>query len=256
MSDLVSVRREYDGAIWCVTFGLPPGNILDHATLHALAELFLEMRKETTLKAVCLAGAGDQFSYGASIEEHLPESIEALLAAVTKTVFAIVDSHLVVVSAVKGRCLGGGLEIAALGHRILCAADATFAQPEIALGAFAPVGSIVLAPRVGQAAADDLCLAGRTIGAAEAKAIGLVDQVVQGDVMDAALEWASKTCLPRSARSLRYATQAVRANLVARLHAELPEMNRLYLDGLMQTRDAVEGVQAFLEKRDPTWVNE
>jgi cyclohexa-1,5-dienecarbonyl-CoA hydratase len=256
MSELVSVRRENDGAIWCLTFGQPPGNILDHATLHALAETFREMRKETALKAVCMAGAGDHFSYGASIEEHLPESVEALIAAVTLAVFEIVDSHLVVVSAVNGRCLGGGLEIATLGHRILCTPSATFAQPEIALGVFAPVGSIVLASRIGQTTAEDLCLTGRTIGADEAKTIGLVDDIVRGDVMDAAVEWARKTCLPRSARSLRYAVQAVRAKFGARLHAELPEMNRVYLDGLMRTRDAVEGVQAFLEKRDPTWVNE
>jgi cyclohexa-1,5-dienecarbonyl-CoA hydratase len=79
---------------------------------------------------------------------------------------------------------------------------------------------------------------------------------VNGDVMDAALEWARHTCIPRSARSLRYALQAVRARLAARVHLELPELNRLYLDGLMSTADAVEGVQAFLEKRAPNWANE
>lgn len=256
MSALVSVESVESGAIWRVTFGKPPGNILDRATLRELSDTFHEARKETALKAVCLAGAGDHFSYGASVQEHLPDEVSSLLAAVHQVVMSILESHLVVVTAVRGCCLGGGLEIAALGHHIVAARDATFAQPEIALGVFAPVGSIVLAPRIGQAAAEDLCLTGRTVSADEAKRLGLVDDVVTADVMEAAVEWARRTCVPRSARSLRYALQAVRASLVARVERELPELNRLYLDGLMTTADAVEGLQAFLEKRAPNWVNE
>jgi cyclohexa-1,5-dienecarbonyl-CoA hydratase len=256
MSALVLVERVDAGAIWRVTFGQPPGNILDRATIRELSDTFHEARKETSLKAVCLAGAGDHFSYGASIQEHLPDEIESLLAAVHQLVMSILESHLVVVSAVRGCCLGGGLEIAALSHRLVAETGATFSQPEIALGVFAPVASIVLAPRIGQTAAEDLCLTGRTVAADEAKRLGLVDEVASGDVMEAAVDWARRTCVPRSARSLRYAMQAVRASLVARVHLELPELNRLYLDGLMSTADAVEGVQAFLEKRAPNWVNE
>ncbi len=256
MNALVSVESVDAGAIWRVTFGQPPGNILDRATIRALSDTFHEARKETSLKAVCLAGAGEHFSYGASVQEHLPDDVASLLAAVHQVVMSILDSHLVVVTAVRGCCLGGGLEIAALSHRIVAARGATFAQPEIALGVFAPVASIVLAPRIGQAAAEDLCLTGRTVSADEAKRLGLVDDVVTADVMEAAVEWARRTCVPRSARSLRYALQAVRASLVARVHRELPELNRLYLDGLMTTADAVEGLHAFLEKRAPNWVNE
>jgi cyclohexa-1,5-dienecarbonyl-CoA hydratase len=256
MSDLVTVESVDAGAIWRLTFGQPPGNILDRATIRALSDRFHDARKETALKAVCLAGAGEHFSYGASIQEHVPDEIESLLAAMHQLVMSILESHLVLVSAVRGCCLGGGLEIAALSHRIVAEPGATFSQPEIALGVFAPVASIVLAPRIGQTAAEDLCLTGRTVAADEAKRLGLVDEVASGDVMEAAVDWARRTCVPRSARSLRYAMQAVRASLVARVHLELPELNRLYLDGLMSTADAVEGVQAFLEKRAPNWVNE
>jgi cyclohexa-1,5-dienecarbonyl-CoA hydratase len=256
MSALVSVEPVDAGAIWRVTFGQPPGNILDRATMRALSDTFHEARKETSLKAVCLAGAGEHFSYGASIQEHLPDEVSSLLAAVHQLVMSILESHLVVVSAVRGCCLGGGLELATLSHRIVAEPGATFAQPEIALGVFAPVASIVLALRIGQAAAEDLCLTGRTVAVDEAQRLGLVDEVAKGAVMDAAVDWARRTCGPRSARSLRYAVQAVRARLLARVDLELPELNRLYLDGLMSTADAVEGVQAFLEKRAPNWVNE
>lgn len=256
MSEHVTVERLEQGAIWRVTFGVPPGNILDRALAHELSETFHEARKDPSVKAVCLEGAGDHFSYGASIKEHLPDEVALLLASMHQLVTAIVDSHLVMVSAVRGRCLGGGLEIAALGHRVIAAPGATFAQPEIALGVFAPIGSIVLAPRIGQTAADDLCLTGRTVEADEAHKIGLVDEIVSGNPSEAAVRWATVHCLPRSARSLRYAVQAVRARLAARIHAELPDLTHLYLDGLMSTADAVEGVQAFLEKRSPVWTNE
>lgn len=256
MSERVTVQPLETGAIWRVTFGVPPGNILDRATAHDLAEAFHEARKDPSVKAVCLEGAGEHFSYGASIQEHLPDDVALLLASMQQLVAAIIDSHLVVVNAVRGRCLGGGLEIAALGHRVVAARDATFAQPEIALGVFAPIGSIVLAPRIGQTAAEDLCLTGRTIDVDEARRLGLVDEVATGDVTEAAVRWATVHCTPRSARSLRYAVQAVRARLAARIHTELPDLTRLYLDGLMSTADAVEGVQAFLEKRPPVWSNE
>ena len=256
MSERVTVQPLEHDAIWRVTFGVPPGNILDRATAHELSETFHEARKNSAVKAVCLEGAGEHFSYGASIQEHAPDDVALLLASMHQLVTAIIDSHLVVVSAVRGRCLGGGLEIAALGHRVVAARGATFAQPEIALGLFAPIGSIVLAPRIGQPAAEDLCLTGRTIDVDEAQRMGLVDEIATGDVMDAAIRWATEHCAKTPARSLRYAVQAVRAHLAARVHAELPDLTRLYLDGLMSTADAVEGVQAFLEKRPPVWSNE
>jgi cyclohexa-1,5-dienecarbonyl-CoA hydratase len=256
MSERVTVQPVEDGAIWRITFGVPPGNILDRATAHELSEAFHEARKDPGVKAVCLEGAGQHFSYGASIKEHLPDEVALLLASMQQLVSAIIDSHLVVVAAVRGRCLGGGLEIAALAHRVIAAPEATFAQPEIALGVFAPIASIVLAPRIGQRAAEDLCLTGRTVDAEEARRMGLVDEIGSGGVMDAAVRWAAEHCLPRSARSLRYAVQAVRAHFAARVHAELPELTRLYLDGLMSTADALEGLQAFLEKRPPVWSNE
>src|SRR6202043_4262577 len=93
MSPLVSVERVDAGAIWHVTFGQPPGNILDRATIRALSDTFHEARKETSLKAVCLAGAGEHFSYGASIQEHLPDEISSLLAAVHQLVMSILESH-------------------------------------------------------------------------------------------------------------------------------------------------------------------
>jgi cyclohexa-1,5-dienecarbonyl-CoA hydratase len=256
MSELLTVELLEDGAIRRLVFGNTPGNILDHATLRALTEDLMEARKNESLKGIILEGAGEHFSYGASVVEHLPDDVQPMLAAVRQLVLTILDMHVVTIAVVRGRCLGGGLELASVCHRIVASKDATFAQPEIALGAFAPVASVVLPGRIGRGAAEDLCITGRTVEAKEAQAMGLIDEVAPGDPLDAAMAWARARLLPRSARSLRYAVQAVRLSLTTTVQRDLPELERLYLDGLMKTEDAIEGVRAFLEKRAPVWTNE
>jgi cyclohexa-1,5-dienecarbonyl-CoA hydratase len=118
---------------------------------------------------------------------------------------------------------------------------------------FAPIASIVLPERIGRAHGEDLCLTGRIVAAAEAQAMGLVDEITAGDPGDAAIAWAQAHFAARSAASLRFATRAVRADLTARIRAELPVLEALYVDELMATADANEGLRAFLEKRPPVW---
>jgi cyclohexa-1,5-dienecarbonyl-CoA hydratase len=204
------------------------------------------------LRAICLEGAGPHFSFGASVQEHLPDRVSGMLQKFDALLGALLDSHVPVLAAVRGSCLGGALELATVCHRIVAAREATFGQPEIVLGVFAPAASVLLTERIGRGHAEDLCLSGRTIGTDEAFRVGLADEIA-GDPMAAALAYARQHFVPRSASSLRLAVEAARTGLVARLQRDLPAVERLYLDRLMKTGDAVEGLQAFLEKRAPHW---
>lgn len=251
--DLVALERFESGALWHVRFGVPKGNVLDAALMEALADVFRSASASPHVKAICLQGRGQHFSFGASVQEHLPPHVGAMLKRFHDLLLTMLDSAVPVIAAVSGQCLGGGLELVSLCHRVVAARNAHLGQPEIALGVFAPVASIVLAERVGRGHADDLCLTGRTVTADEALVMGLVDEVVAGDAAEAALTWARTHLLPKSASSLRFAVRASRAALRARLAAELPPMERLYLDGLMSTADAVEGLHAFLDRRAATW---
>ena len=251
----LSVERLDEGAIWRVAIGGSKGNILDGAVMQALAELFRDARVSPQLKAICLEGQGAHFSFGASVPEHLPPLAGAMLGAFHGALLAMIDSHVPVLAAVRGQCLGGGLEIVMLCHRVVAAPDARLGQPEILLGVFARMASIVLADRGGGAAADDLCLSGRSVTAQEALAMRLVDQIADGDPAEEAIGWARTHLLPKSASSLRYAVRAARLGLRARLAAELPAIERLYLDDLMSTADALEGLQAFMERRPVKWRN-
>jgi cyclohexa-1,5-dienecarbonyl-CoA hydratase len=249
----VSLEPLDDGALWRVTIGGSKGNVIDAGVMDALTRLFEEAARAPALRAICLEGQGAHFSFGASVQEHLPGQVEEMLRRFHAMLLALVDSGVVVVAAVRGQCLGGGLEVVTLCHRVVAARDARFGQPEIQLGVFAPAASLLLAERVGRPRAEDLCLTGRVLGADEALAMGLVDEVTDADPAEQALGWARTHLLPRSASSLRFAVRAVRAALRKRLATGLPEIERLYLEELMRTDDAVEGLTAFLEKRAPDW---
>jgi cyclohexa-1,5-dienecarbonyl-CoA hydratase len=254
MTDPVTIAPQDDGAWWRVTLGGSKGNVLDAVLMGRLTQVFDDARRAAGLKAIVLEGQGAHFSFGASVQEHLPGQVAGMLDHFRHLLFALLDSSVVVLGAVRGQCLGGGLELVTLCHRIFAARDAKFGQPEITLGVFAPAASIVLAQRIGRTHAEDLCLTGRVIGAADALGMGLVDELTD-DPAEMALAWARTHLADRSATSLRLAVRAIRADLFAKLKTELPQAERLYLHELMATADASEGLRAFIEKRRPAWRN-
>jgi cyclohexa-1,5-dienecarbonyl-CoA hydratase len=255
MSDLVRITPHDTGAFWQVTFGGANGNILDRATVNALSRAFVDARAAVDLKAICLEGAGPDFSFGASIQEHFPEHVTEMIGGMRQLLLDLLDCHVVVLAAVRGRCLGGGLEVASVCHRVFASPDATFGQPEIAIGVFAPFASVLLPERAGRAHAEDLCLTGRTIDTREARAMGVVDEIADGDPTVSALAWARIHLARHSASSLRLAVSAIRAGLTARLREDLPAVEVIYLKELMASSDAREGLDAFLSKRRPIWKN-
>jgi cyclohexa-1,5-dienecarbonyl-CoA hydratase len=243
-----------DGAFWRVTFSNGKGNILDGETMTALAEVFRQAKTWAPLKAIALEGAGRHFSFGASVQEHMPDQAVAMMATFRDLSFAMLDCDVVIIAAVSGQCLGAGLEVATLCHRVIATVDAKFAQPEIRLGVFAPIASIALVDRIGRVHAEDLCLSGRTVDAGVAHGMGLI-QAVDEHPGEAALAWAREQLGPHSASSLRHAGRAIRADLKRRMRAELPAIETQYLQQLMRTSDALEGLTAFVEKRSAAWRN-
>jgi cyclohexa-1,5-dienecarbonyl-CoA hydratase len=255
MTKKTRMVRLDDGALWRVALESPKGNVLDGVMIAELTELFREAAAEPQLRAIVLTGEGDDFCYGASVEEHKPEAVEGMFRAFHGLFRQIADSGVPVLAAVRGMCLGGGLELVSFCHRIFAHPEARFGQPEIMLGVFAPVASAILADRIGRGAADDLLLTGRMVPCQEAREMRLVD-CVDEHPEEAALNWAEKHLLPRSASSLRFATRAARLDLMVRFEARLRDLECLYLDELMGTKDAAEGIEAFLERRKPNWSNE
>ncbi|MEZ5064890.1 MAG: enoyl-CoA hydratase-related protein [bacterium] len=248
----VRVEVQEGGAIWRVVLDTPKANILDAEKMASLTRTFEEARGEAGLKALLIEGEGEHFSFGASVPEHLPGKFEEMIPAFHRMFRALWDTSVVTVAAVRGQCLGGGLELAAFCHRVVASPIAKLGQPEIVLGVLAPVASVILPERMGRPAAEELLLTGRILPAAEALERHLVDEIAE-DPAEAALAWIRKHLLPRSASSLRHAVAAARVGWRARFLEALDEAEHVYVHDLMSTADAAEGLRAFLEKREPVW---
>ncbi len=243
---------ERDGGLLRLRLARPKANICDAEMIGALQTALGAHRGAHGLRGVLLDAEGPHFSFGASVEEHLADRCAAMLAALHALILAMVDFSVPILLAVRGQCLGGGLEIALAGGPIWARADAQFGQPEIKLGVFAPAASCLLPWRVSPIAAEDLLWSGRSITGAEALAIGLVHALAD-DPEAAALAYFDEHLAPRSASALACAVAAARAPRVRELRERLAEVERLYLDRLMATRDANEGLTAFIARRPPHW---
>ncbi len=231
----------------------PPLNILTRAVLAELRAALARAADLPSLRVLLVSARGRHFSAGADVEEHLPPEHSRLIPEFVATIQALVDFPLPVIAAVHGRCLGGGFELAQAADLIVAAEDAVFGQPEIQLGVLAPGACAVLPRLVGRSAAAELLLTGDPIDAAEARRLGLVARVVAPD----GLEEESAALARRMARhtpvALRLTKRVLREAEGAPIRRGLELANDLYLEELMATEDAVEGLRAFVEKRDPVW---
>ncbi|MBK6514225.1 MAG: enoyl-CoA hydratase/isomerase family protein [Polyangiaceae bacterium] len=241
-------KRE-GGAVLRIVLDAPKANILDSAMIRAIGGA-LEADVEAGTKLIVFEGAGKHFCFGASVEEHRRDAAPAMLAAFHGLFRQLARLAVPTCAIVRGQCLGGGLELAAYCTFLVATPEARLGQPEIKLAVFPPMASLLLPWRLGGGAALDLCVTGRSVDAAEAQRMGLVNAVT-----DDPEAWVSalfaESLRPTSASSLRFAERAARADLMRRLERDLPELERLYLDELMTTHDANEGIAAFLERRAP-----
>lgn len=244
--------RERDGQLLRLRLARPKANVVDAAMIAALDAALVEAASASSLRAVLLDAEGPHFSFGASVEEHLPANVAQMLRVFHALFLRMLAFPVPILVAVRGQCLGGGLELATAGHVLFVAPDAKLGQPEIVLGVFAPAASCLLPERVGRLAAEDLLLSGRSVDGREALRVGLATAVAE-DPEAAALAYYDEHLAKRSASSLRHAVAAARLDLVERVQARLARLERRYLDELMSTRDAVEGIEAFLAKRPARW---
>jgi cyclohexa-1,5-dienecarbonyl-CoA hydratase len=243
---------ERDGALLRLRLARPKANLVDAAMIASLQAALESHRSHRGLRGVLLDAEGPHFSFGASVEEHLPGRCATMLSSLHALLVSLLEFPAPVLVAVRGQCLGGGLELALAGGPIFAAPDAQFGQPEMKLGVFAPAASCLLLYRVNQPAAEDLLFSGRSIGGEEAKAIGLV-HTLAADPEAAALAYFDAHLAARSGAALACALTAARGTLIADVRERLAALERLYLDTLMNTRDANEGLAAFLAKRAPHW---
>lgn len=251
MTSPLKVWFEAEGRVLRLRLSRPKANLIDAGMIAALDAAFAEHLSRSDLCAVLLDAEGPHFSFGASVEEHLPNQCAAMLKGLHGLLVRMVESPVTIIAAVRGQCLGGGMEVALACHLMFVAPDAALGQPEMKLGVFAPAASCFLPEAIGPMRALDLLVSGRSISGAETAAIGLGRDAPDPEA--AALAYISEHLLTKSASSLRFAIRAARQDYATRIKAKIENLERLYLDELMASRDAVEGLEAFIAKRPAKW---
>ncbi|MBI4275746.1 MAG: cyclohexa-1,5-dienecarbonyl-CoA hydratase [Rhizobiales bacterium] len=252
MTSPLKVWIEAEGRLLRLRLSKPKANLIDAGMIAALDRALAEHLSNAHLGAVLLDAEGPHFSFGASVEEHLPDQCAVMIAGLHRLMLRMVESPVAILVAARGQCLGGGLEVALAGHLMFVAPDATLGQPEMKLGVFAPAASCLLPELIGPMRAFDLLISGRSINGQEATTLGIAKEATP-DPERAALAYFDEHLKPKSASSLRHAVHAARGDYVARVKAKIASVERLYLNELMATHDAVEGLEAFIAKRPAKW---
>ncbi len=248
----IRFRREADGDVGRIVLDRPKANVLDEAMIQAIRDQLVALRGDEQLKLLVFEGAGRHFSFGASVEEHLPGRVRNMLPAFHQMFVELEALGVPTAAVVRGQCLGGAAELATWCGTVFCDATAHIGFPEIKLGVFPPVACMALQWRVGGNRGSGLVLTGRSVSGPDACAMGLADDC-SDDPEDALQAWYDANVANLSAASLRFAWRASRRPIARALLEELPALERLYLDELMAHPDPTEGLYAFLEKRTPAW---
>lgn len=253
----IEIEYLHEGQVASLRLNAPKGNVLDAIMMGEIASAFGKFSQLDKLKLVVLSAEGNHFSFGASVEEHTKENAPAMLKNFHSLLIQMIDTNIPVLSQVKGLCLGGALELVLATHIIFSTKDAQFGQPEVNLSVFPPPASILLPLKIGYAGAEELLITGMNLKADKAFEKGLVNSVFENyEEMESYTQtWIAKYILPKSAVALRFAMRAGRAFMKQVLTDHLKNLENLYLAELMETHDANEGINAFLEKRDPNWQN-
>jgi len=236
-----------------ITLSNPPLNIIDIAMMEELAQAFTEIESQAGVSAIVISSHGNSFSAGVDVAAHTPEKVEAMLTRFHAVIRALVGTKKITVAAVRGHCLGGGAELAMVCDMAYTTDSAQWGFPEITLGCYPPVAVTALAALIGQKRAADLILTGRIITGVEAAAVGLANRAVPEDQLVAVVEESLRRLAQLSAASLAITKKAIYAWDSMHFDKGLARAEKIYLEELMTTEDAQEGINAFLEKRSPKW---
>ena len=256
MATAATIRVEVNVTVPIVRVTLinPPLNIIDQRMTRLLVQVLSEIEVRPDISVILLEGDARAFSAGVDIKAHLPDQVHEMLTSFHAVIRAIVASRKVTIAAVRGACLGGGAELAAVCDMVYTARDATWGFPEIKLGCYPPVAAVVLATFIGQKRAAELILTGRQFTGDEAAAMGLATRSVAAEELESVIERTLAELRQLSPVALAHAKKAIYAWDAIHFDKGLARAEKIYLDELVSTADAREGIIAFLDKRPPKWI--
>ncbi|MBU8908216.1 enoyl-CoA hydratase/isomerase family protein [Desertibacillus haloalkaliphilus] len=238
-----------------LTLNRPPLNVLNMEMMEEIVDVLKDICDQPGLNGLVIRGEGKAFSAGVAVEDHLGDKAEPMIHVFHKMFHLLLKVPCPTIAVVEGAALGGGCEIATFCDISIAAEEAKFGQPEINLGLFPPVSVVVFPWLTGVNKTMELLLTGKTITAQEAQACGLINQVKNRDELEGELEELLANLRSKSPLALQVTRQAVREAMATTFAASLGKVEQIYLNDLIDTEDAQEGLHSFLEKRKPQWKN-
>ena len=254
---MIDTHVARDGHWLRIVLADPPANLLSLDAVTALRATIASARRQAGLKWLTIEGRGKDFSFGASIPEHLPDVMRRVLPETHRLLKDLLAFPAPTAALVHGRCLGGGFELVLACDDIIATQDASLGFPEIRLAAFPPGGAVLLPARVGTSRSARAIVTGEPRASKYWHDAGLLSLVAPNvSLLDAAADWFDRHLAPRSAIALAHAAEASRVTLRAAAEGALDVVERQYLERLLSTADAREGIRSWMEKRQPKWINE
>ena len=247
------IQNEFKEGVATLTLNRAPLNVLNIEMMEEINSCLEGLMKEKSLKLLVVQAAGKAFSAGVDVGEHLGDLVYKMIEVFHK-IFRLMDRLKVPsIAVVNGSALGGGCELALYCDMVIATEKAKFGQPEIQVGVFPPIAGLILPRIIGRKKAMELLLSGETIGAQEALTLGLINKVVPEASLAQEVDGFIGKFKKLSGIVLKLAKEATLAGLNDDMDQGLKTIEKIYLDRLMKTNDAIEGLNAFLEKRKPTW---
>ena len=253
----IKLEYTYNNTVARIILDDGKGNVLDSIMMKELIEMLNSFKNYNDIKLITFEGVGKHFSFGASVEEHKKENVSSMLKTFHNIFYTIIDLSIPTLAKISGQCLGGGLELALICNFLFTDKTAMMGQPEIKLGVIPPPASVILPLKIGNAQAENLLMTGNSISGEKGKEIGLINEVFENkeEMEEEINKWINENIVPKSASSLRYSFKASRIVFNYLIKKMLPELEEMYVEKLMKTEDANEGINSFLEKRRPNWGN-
>ncbi|MBI4561560.1 MAG: enoyl-CoA hydratase/isomerase family protein [Candidatus Rokubacteria bacterium] len=237
-----------------ITLNRPPLNILDIKMMSEVISALREIRTLGAMKAVVITGAGGKcFSAGVEVRDHLPERVQEMLRLFHGMFREMIKLHQPIIAVVNGHALGGGGELALFCDMVIASDKSQFGQPDIKLGNFAPLALAAYPLFIWRKKVYEFLFTGDSISAAEAERIGLVNRVVSEDRLKEAEEALLGKLLDLSSVAIRASKMAMAVTFNEQFERALDAVEAIYLRELAPAEDGLEGLVAFLEKRQPVW---
>ena len=250
------IQTDLKDGVATLTLNRAPLNWLNIDMMEEINTFFDGLLKEKSLKLLVVQAAGKAFSVGVEVADHLGDLAPKMID-VFHRMFRLMDALKVPsLAVVNGSALGGGCELALYCDMVIATEKSKFGQPEIQVGVFPPIAALVFPRIIGRKKAMELILAGDTISAQEALALGLINKVVPEASLSQEVNAFVEKFARLSALVLKLTKEAILAGLNDDMDKGLKAIEKIYLNQLMKTHDAMEGLKAFIEKRKPTWKNE